>query len=145
MAIPKTYKVVAVIFIALFALILYKSIAMTKVNVSDITDATITFVYCDKNINEKLTSEEAETLKSIVNGKRLFEDQPACGFSPDISFSFGNMIFSVANDTCEIIKFETTHGKHKRKATDMYLFVTEQEKQKIYDVFNKYGGFFPCV
>ncbi|MCL1921751.1 MAG: hypothetical protein FWG50_11895 [Kiritimatiellaeota bacterium] len=145
MTISKTCKIVAVIFIALFVLI-YMGIAMRKVNVTDISGAMITFVYCDTNINEKLTSEEAEILKNIVNGKRLgLGGGFSCGFTPDISFRFVNMFFLPANDTCEIIKVEKQYKNGKRKDSDIYILITEEEKQKIYDIFKKYGGYFPCV
>jgi len=136
--------VVAFILIALLIVFLGTGITMQKVRVSDINDATITFVYIDKNINEKLTGEEVEILKNIVNGKRLWFDDGGWshGFTPDISFRFDDMIFSVANDTCAIIKLD----KHKyKKDSGMYFSVTEEEKQKIYDIFKKYGGYFPCI
>ena len=146
MTISKTCKIAVFISIALFAIILYRGIAMTKVKVPDITDATITFVYSDKNIHEKLTREDTEILKSIVIGKKIiFGGGFSCGFSPDISFSLGDMIFSVARDTCAIIKIETKSENRKRKVTEIHLSVSEEEKQKIHDVFNKHGGCFPCV
>jgi len=145
MTIFKTCKVIAVISVALFVVI-YIGNAMTKVKVSNIDDATITFVYCDTHINEKLTSEDAEILKNIVNGKRLsFGGGYSCGFSTNISFRFANMIFSVANDTCGTIKIEKHHKNPKREAAEIYLLISEEEKQKIHEVFNKYGGYFPCV
>ena len=144
MTISKTYKIVAFISIALFVVI-YMGNAMMKVSVSNINDAIIVFVYIDKNINEKLAIEDAEILMNIVNGKRLFWDYPSCGFTPDISFRFENMIFSVAKDTCTIIRVETKHEVRMRKAMKRHIYITKEERQKVEEIFNKYGGYFPCV
>ena len=84
-----------------------------------------------------LSDVDAETLKAIFNGKKLFREEPSCGFSEEISFRFGvSDTFCIARDTCPVI-----YLKEKGK----YFEISEDEKTRLYNLLKPYGFFFPCV
>lgn len=101
------------------------------------THAILVYKYGDnKNINEQLSNDDAQIIKTILDNKKLYKDNPSCGFSPDISIKYGDLTFSIARDKCPILKLVNT---------DKYIKITESERKKIEKVFNKYGATFPAL
>lgn len=109
------------------------NILSPKISILD-TNARLNYVYNDKNINVNLSADEIKTIKDMFNGKRLYNDNPSCGFTENVSISFDGMIFCVACDTCPIIKWE-----------NKYFRISEEDREIINRIFEKYGGSFPCV
>ena len=107
----------------------------------EVEDASIVFIenlnyqdlQRDVNINDMLSVEESQMIKSIFNGKRLYFDNPSCGFGEDISIRFGDLIFCPASgESCPIVKFG-----------NRYFKISEADREAIAQIFKKYGGFLP--
>ena len=105
----------------------------SKVNIPD-TGAKLNYIYNDKNISIDLSTDESKLFKDIFNGKRLYNDSPSCGFSKNVSICFDDLFFCVACDKCPIVKL---NGK--------YFKISEAEQKSLINIFEKYGGFFPCI
>lgn len=104
-----------------------------KVNIST-EKATLNYNYNKENISVELNEYESELLRKIFNGKRLYRDNPSCGFTENISIRFGDLIFCVACDNCPIVKLD-----------NKYFKISEIELQKLHNIFKSRGGVFPCV
>ena len=51
-----------------------------------------------------LSSDDTEELRDIFAGKRLYRDNPSCGFDENASVKFGDsQTFCIAKDTCPIV------------------------------------------
>ena len=103
-------------------------------NIPDTANAVLTFKYNDSNIEVSLSEKESKTIRSIFNGRNLYTDTPSCGFSEEVSIRFGDMVFCIACDNCAIIKYN-----------DCYFSVSDNDREVINSIFEKYGGFFPCI
>ena len=127
-----TMKKLALFLVLLFVCILIAS--CMKVNNIPDTNAVLVFKYSDKNIEVALSSDESKTIKGIFDQKRLYADNPSCGFSEDISIRFGDLVFCVACDGCATVRLN-----------DRFFSVSDSDRAVIDQLFEKYGGFFPCV
>lgn len=102
-------------------------------------DVTLTFIYEDININVVLTDGEAEKVIDILDGKRydpISFSTPSCGFSTDISLRVGNRVFPIARDTCNCVQ---------DLSNLRYFDIPMEDIKYIHSLFEKYGGYFPCV
>lgn len=109
---------------------------LTKAIVFPDNNATLTFIYGDKNIVHTLSDAETENIRKILSTKNPdYFLLPACGFDKNISISFGNQTFSFACDGCNIAEI-SPFTRH--------IDITEEETEYIHSLFEKYGGFFPC-
>lgn len=104
-----------------------------KTNIHN-TNASIKYVYNYININTQLTAEESETLRNIFNNKRLYSDNPSCGFVENVSIRFDDLIFCIACDNCPIMKLGNKFFK-----------ISKDDRVIVNKIFEKYGGTFPCV
>ena len=139
------YSIIAIsllLLLAFVAFVIYFFL-IERVDSSALKGGTVRFKYETKDgeikdISDKLTSEEEETILSILNKKTLGRDNPSCGFDDDISIRFNNdeEIFSIACDNCGII-----YWKNK----DKYLSLTDSENETIRNILRKHGFIFPCV
>ena len=103
-------------------------------NIPDMANAVLTFKYNDSNIEVSLSEKESKTIRSIFYGRNLYTDTPSCGFSEEVSIRFGDMVFCIACDNCAIIRYN-----------DRYFSVSDNDREVINSIFEKYGGFFPCI
>ena len=94
----------------------------------------IIYRYNEIEINSIISDEQGEDIKKILNGKKGNNDNPSCGFSQDIAFECEGEYFSIARDTCPIIKYN-----------DKYITISEKERGEIERIFKEYGATFPCV
>lgn len=109
---------------------------LTKTIVLPDNNATLSFIYGNKNIVQTLTDAEIENLREILSDKNPdYFLLPACGFDKNISISFGFQTFSFACDGCDIAEI-SPFTRH--------IDITEEETEYIHSLFEKYGGFFPC-
>lgn len=129
----KTIFVSIIVLILILAGLLIIYFLFPKVNISN-EKATLNYNYNEKNISVELNQDESELVKRIFNGKRLYRDNPSCGFSKNISIRFGDSIFCVACDNCPIVKFD-----------NKYFKISEIELQELHNIFKSRGGIFPCV
>jgi len=122
-------------FLVIFALLL-SLCGCGMVTVSGDGEAVLRFVYGEENIFQVLTPEEAEQVAEIFDQKILLTDSPSCGFDEDISITIDGQVFAVARDNCGIIQ----HCDSGR-----YFPVSEEDISFIHDLFEQYGGDFPCI
>lgn len=100
-------------------------------------EAKVCFIYRDTDTLCRMEDQEVETIKAIFNGKKMYKDNPSCGFSETISIKFNNEhTFCIARDTCPIVYW---------KEKDRYFKLTEEEKTQLYDLLFQYGFYFPCL
>lgn len=123
--------IICAIFIAL-SVVMFNIFSSRKIDLDG--TATLTYKYVSHNIEVELTTEESDIVKNILSNKTAHRGSPSCGFSKDASISFGNSTFCIACDSCAIIQYN-----------DRYIDISQSEREVIVDIFNKYGGSFPCV
>ncbi len=121
-------------------LVLLCSCSQTSVSAGQTVTLTFItdFTENNKNIQVTLTDEEAEEVISILDGN-VYDPTggvPSCGFSNDISLKVGNRTYAIARDTCNYIQ---DCGNLK------YFTVSDEEMTYIHELFEKYGGEFPCI
>ena len=101
-------------------------------------NAAVTLHFYD--IVQELTAEESEKVIEILNGntyKDVFTSGvPACGFSEEVSFEINGKFYCIAMDTCSRVR---GFGSLR------YFSVSEDGMDYIHALFEKYGGYFPCV
>lgn len=130
----KTFFVICIIIVTIGGIIVF-SMFTGRLNISS-KNAILTYSYNNVNINQPLTEDESQVIKEMFNGKRPYTDNPSCGFTKDVSVEFSDMIFCIACDSCPIIKIDNSKK---------YIKISENERQELEKIFNKYGGSFPCI
>lgn len=108
-----------------------------KVNLDLVKKAEVYFQYGNTDTINQLSNNEMESVKTILNGKKLYKDNLSCGFSEAVSIKFDDEhTFCIARDTCPII-----YWKEKNR----YIRLTENEKTQLYNILEPYSFIFPCV
>ena len=113
--------------------------ACSKTRVEGKTDITLNFVYGEENISVTLEADEAKRVTAILNGNRydsILSGVPSCGFNKDISFEVGERFYAIACDTCNCVQ---DLGNLR------YFDIPVDDMEYIHSLFEKYGGYFPCV
>lgn len=127
-------------FIILIVLTVVVSVCgCSKTSVSKSADVTLNFIYADKNISVTLEDTEAEKVIDILHGnsyQSISSGVPSCGFNKNISLKVGGRIFAIACDTCNCVQ---DLGNLR------YFDISQGEMEYIHSLFEKYGGYFPCV
>ena len=111
----------------------------TQTSVDKNADVTLTFIYGDANIDAALEKEEAARVIQILDGKNyisVIDGTPKCGFDENISLKVGNRVFAIACDTCNCVQ---DMGNLR------YFDIPQEDMEYIHTLFEKYGGYFPCV
>lgn len=130
-------KRLLVIFVILFLMVAV--CGCSKTSVSEDADVTLTFIYGDKDISVTLEDSEAEKVVDILNGNDydpVSSGLPSCGFDKNVSLKVGGHVFAIACDMCNSIQ---DLGNLR------YFSVTQEDMEYIRSLFEKYGGYFPCV
>ena len=127
-------------FAVLMILVLLISICgCSKTRVSNNADVTLAFVYGDDNIHVTLEDDEAEKVVNILNGNNYDPFSfvvPSCGFDKNISLKVGGRTFAIAFDTCNTVQ---DLGNLR------YFDISKEDMEYIHSLFEKYGGYFPCI
>ncbi len=130
-------KRLLVIFVILFLMVAV--CGCSKTSVSEDADVMLTFIYGDKDIRVTLEDSEAEKVVDILNGNDydlISSGLPSCGFDKNISLKVGGHVFAIARDMCNSIQ---DLGNLR------YFSVTQEDMEYIRSLFEKYGGYFPCI
>ena len=131
----KQLRVVLLILVIVFSLY-----ACSKTRIAADQDVTLLFIYEDANITATLTDEEAAKVIEILNGNTydptILFGSPSCGFWDTVALKVGDRTFSIASDTCNCIR---------DLGNLMYFDIPEEDMAYIHSLFEKYGGYFPCV
>ena len=108
-------------------------LALPKVHITT-KEAFLTYKDKGQNIYTSLSEEESSTLFEIFNNRKLYRENLSCGFSTDVSITFGNDIFCIAyGDSCPTVKLK-----------NKYFNISKEERIIICKIFEKYGGIIPC-
>lgn len=125
--------------IVIIAVVLLSICGCSQTHVNRNADVSLTFIYGDKDINVTLEDDEAEKVADILNGNNydsVFSAVPSCGFNKNISLKVGGRVFAIACDTCNIIQ---------DLGNSRYFDIPQENIEYIHSLFEKYGGYFPCV
>lgn len=125
------------ILIILTVMILLCACTITSVNKN--AAVTLTFIYGEEKVRVTLEDEETEKVITILDGKTydpISAGVPSCGFNKDVSLKVGNRVFAIACDTCNCIQ---DLGNLR------YFDIPKEDMEYIHSLFEKYGGYFPCV
>ena len=126
----------AIIFIVVLLLgVIY--FRLDKVNMDFAKKVEVCFQYGDIDAINQLSDKEMESIKTLLNGKKVYKDNLSCGFSEAVSIKFDDeQTFCIARDTCPIL-----YWKEKNR----FVRLTEDEKAQLYNLLEPYGFIFPCV
>ncbi len=125
--------------ISLFLLVMISLCACGRTTVDQTAEVHLTFIYGDENISVTLAAEEAEQVRDILDGcsyDSRFAGIPSCGFHENISLRIGNRVFAVACDTCNCIQ-DLDNLR--------YFHIPIEDMEYIRSLFEKNGGYFPCL
>ena len=127
-------------FVILVVLVILVSICgCAKTSVNKNADVTLSFVYGEDDIHVKLDDSETQKIIDILNGNNynpISSGVPSCGFDKNISLKVDGRTFSIACDTCNCIQ---DLGNLR------YFDIAKEDMDYIHSLFEKYGGYFPCV
>lgn len=111
----------------------------SKTSVSEGADVTLTFIYGDKNISVTLEDSEAEKVIDILSGNNydpILSGIPSCGFDKNVSLKVGGHVFAIACDSCNSVQ---DLGNLR------YFSISQEDMEYIHSLFEKHGGYFPCI
>ena len=128
------------LFVVLMILVVLVSICgCSKTSVNKNSEVTLTFIYGEENIRVTLEDDEARKVVNILNGNNydpISSGVPSCGFDKNISLKVGGRTFAIACDTCNSIQ---DLGNLR------YFDIPQEDMDYIHSLFEKYGGYFPCI
>lgn len=130
----KRFGVLCIIFVLVLSVC-----GCTKTNLNTSADVTLTFIYGEENICIALEEEESKAVIDILNGNNyapLSSGIPSCGFNKDISLNVEGRVFAIACDTCNCVQ---DLGNLR------FFDIPAKDMAYIHSLFEKYGGYFPCV
>ncbi|MGN0370681.1 MAG: hypothetical protein ACI4EW_09060 [Butyrivibrio sp.] len=130
-----TIAVVATVAVLIIGFLVWRK--NTSVNMDFAKDGKIVYISNNLNINEECKENELSEICNIFNGKILYKDDPACGFSEEISIKINEgQTFCPACDSCPVV-----YWKEKNR----YFRLSDEEIRRIHEIFESYGAVFPCI
>ena len=144
-ALTLSVTILSTVLVSLFAMLLVSVpvvnclTAAEKTSVPQNSEVTLIFIYGEEDILVTLEDDEAEKVIDILNENNyapLLSGVPSCGFDKNISLKIGGRSFAIACDTCNCIQ---DLGNLR------YFDIPEEDMEYIHSLFEKYGGYFPCV
>lgn len=132
----KRYLIVLALIIVAVGTLVFMQYPRT--NMRNINNGSVFFQYQEKNISTNIKQEDLILIKEIFDNKKMYKDNPSCGFSENISIILNDssQIFCIARDTCPIIYYKN-EGK--------FFNISEEENKVLRNILNKYGFVFPCL
>jgi hypothetical protein len=111
----------------------------SQTSVDQGSEVMLTFNFLEENICLTLTADEAEKIVDILDGKKynsFTSGIPSCGFDKDISLTADGRTYAIARDTCNCIQ---DWGNLR------FFDIPKEDMAYIHSLFEKYGGYFPCI
>jgi len=99
----------------------------------------LVFTCNETSFRQTLPAEEAQRVAAILDGKVYDPPSggiPSCGYSLDVAIVIGLNRYCLAMDTCNGI-YDV--------AAFRYFSVPDEDLEYLHGLFEKYGGYFPCV
>ena len=127
-------KLKKTLIILTLALVTILFVSCTKAITVPEANAVLTFKYNGNDIVVELSAEESETIRTIFNNKRTYQDNPSCGFTENVSVRFNDSVFCIACDNCSMVKYQ-----------GQFFSISDDERETINQIFEIHGGFFPCA
>ena len=95
------------------------------------------FRYGERDAVQPISAEDLSRICDLLDGKRLYSDDPSCGFSDDVSVVMnGTERFCFACDSCPVV-----YWKNKNK----FIKLSEKENEELKGILALYGFEFPCL
>lgn len=107
-----------------------------RIDTDSYSNGTVRFQYEKENVTRQVDGQDLNMIKSFFNDKKLYKDNPSCGFTENVSIQFNKQIYCFACDGCPII-----YWKNENK----YFSLSSEELNKLHIILNKYGFRFPCI
>lgn len=130
----KKIVVMVLVFLALLHLGGY-----SRVVIGFASSGIVVYDYDGISFEEKLTEEEVNAVKRVLNGKAIdpsFLGTPACGFNYDIAIIIDGRRFALACDSCGTVQDFGSLG---------YIHISDEEQDVLEEIFTSRGGEFPCI
>lgn len=126
---------VIIILVLVFVIFLY--LTTERSDMGFVKEGKTSFKYNNSEYYYTLSSEDLSIIKALLDNKRMYSDNLSCGFTENVAVIFDNsQTFCFACDTCPIV-----YWKEKNK----YIKLSDEEKEQLYKVLEKYNFVFPCV
>lgn len=126
--------------LVLILIIILSLYACSKTRVSTNAGVTLIFIYGEDNINVTLADDEAAKVIDILDGNTyepsVLIGYPSCGFNENVALKVGTHRFAIACDTCNCIQDCSNY---------LYFDIPKEDMAYIHSLFEKYGGYFPCI
>lgn len=95
------------------------------------------YKYSNKESIMEIELEDIELIYNIFKEKELYNDELSCGFSENVSIVVDDLYyFYFALDGCPVIYF---------KNEDKYIKLSNEERDNLFNILEKYNFKFPCV
>ncbi len=131
----KKWFIIIPILCVILVVVLVFNCMHSKVDVNENSVVGLKYVYGDENIDLTLTEDESKTILEMFNNREMYWDNGlSCGFDDEIYLSVGEGKFYPSCDGCDIIRYK---GK--------IFHLTEEEREELNTILNKYNAKFPCI
>ena len=124
-------------FCVLLAILLLLGCTGCGAVISHSAESAVWICYDRENVSFdlELPQEEADIVRSVLNGKRRDLDMTVtgagCGFGPEEAFLIDGRTYCLAQDTCGVIWVEGTNN---------YYVISDREMEQLKDIFKTHGG-----
>ena len=126
--------------LALAFLLLFSLTACSRVSIDGSSGGTVKYQVGTTRFTDDLTEDEVADVAKILNGKSAYSSTvigtPSCGYSFDVSITIDGSTYALAMDKCTTVKL---------MEKDLYIDITNDERNVLEQIFISRGGEFPCV
>ena len=127
------------IFACLLILVtLFSLVGCNRISIRYEGNATLNFcgkwIYDDTRLTQVLTEEETKNAKKYLSEAKYSPGVGGCPFDEDVSIVFGDQVFAIAYDDCPCVYLV---------GSDKYYTMSEEGRNYIVSLYEKYVGYFP--
>jgi hypothetical protein len=138
----KKGNLLIVIFVLLLtaALLVIYALSFQRVRLEPDSSGRVIYSCNGISFDKPLSGAQMAQVRQIIDGKKMapqgITGVPSCPFSENIALVLGERRFYLACDTCGILQ----DGETKR-----YFKISDAERRTLEEIFDAYGGRFPCM